>query len=415
MLSLTNICSILYTGFMRENKKAKLIILLLIISFLWGCSNKKEEENPSLTKITVKINSFEYAERKNNSILDALDITDGEFINAEDKINTLVLGEHTVNVKYKNSNGKTQKYKYVYTVKDTIKPMILHRSVFNVNVGSNPDILSQIICGDNYDSNLVCEIEGEYDFNKIGEYKVYFTAKDSSGNLTKSPFKIVVKEKQKSNGSNNTPVKGKDIADFIKKYKSDNNEIGIDVSTWQGDVDYEKVKNAGIDFVFIRLGFASKDGKITLDNKFKQNLKNAKEAGLKVGVYFYSKASTIKMAKEQAKYVIDALDGEELSLPIAFDWECWNDFNSFHISYTDLNLIAEEFIKTVQEAGYIGMNYGSASYLEKVWFIDEYPVWMAHYTTKTDFKKEYYIWQASNVGVVPGIDGFVDLDVLYIK
>ena len=61
------------------------------------------------------------------------------------------------------------------------------------------------------------------------------------------------------------------------------------------------------------------------------------------------------------------------------------------------------------------MNYGSASYLEKVWFIDEYPVWMAHYTTKTDFKKEYYIWQASNVGVVPGIDGFVDLDVLYIK
>jgi lysozyme len=400
---------------MRKNKIAKLIIILLIINFLWGCNNKKEEENPSLTKITVKNNSFEYAERKNNSISDALNITDGEFINVEDKINTLVLGEHTINVKYKNSNGKMQKYKFAYTVKDTTKPMILHRSVFNVNVGSNPDILSQIICGDNYDSNLECDIEGEYDFNKTGEYKVYFTAKDSSGNVTKSPFKIVVKEKQEPSDSNNTPVKSKAIADFINKYKNDNNQIGIDVSTWQGDVDYEKVKNAGIDFVFIRLGFANKDGKITLDNKFKQNLENAKGVGLKVGVYFYSKASTVMMAKEQAKYVIDVLDGEELSLPVAFDWECWNDFNSFHISYTDLNLIAEEFIKTVQNAGYIGMNYGSASYLEKVWFLDEYPVWMAHYTTKTDFKKEYYIWQASNVGVVPGIDGFVDLDVLYIN
>ncbi len=398
---------------MRENKLVKIIIVLLSTSFLCGCSIKNVDT--SITMISAKNNVFEYAQRKNNSVFDSLDITDGEFVNKDEKIDTFTLGEHSLSIKYKDSNGKIKKYDYVYTVKDTIKPMILHKSTFNVTVGSNPDILSQIICGDNYDRDVICEIEGEYNFNKIGEYQVNFTAEDSSGNLTTSPFKIIVKEKQKGSSNTNSETKGIDINDFIKTYKEDNNQIGIDVSTWQGDVDYEKVKGAGIDFVFIRVGFASKDGKITLDNKFKQNLKNAKEAGLKVGVYFYSKASTIKMAREQAKYVIDALDGEEISLPIAFDWECWSDFNSFHISYTDLNLIAEEFIKTVEDAGYVGMNYGSASYLEKVWFIDEYPIWMAHYTKKTDFAKDYYVWQVSNAGLVPGIDGFVDLDILYNK
>lgn len=339
-------------------------------------------------------------------------IAGGVFVDADEKIDTLNLGSNKLQIKYKDKNNKIKKYTYSYIVADSTKPMILHKSKYVVKRGSASNILDDIICGDNHDKTLVCEIKGEYDLNKIGEYAVNFYAKDEAGNETVSPFTIVVKDEIKSSKGQSS-VKEVNISDFISAYKTDNTLIGIDVSSWQGDIDFEKVKKAGVSFVFIRVGFADSKGNITLDNKFDKNIKEARNAGLKVGVYFYSKASTIKMAREQAQYVIDALNGKEIELPIAFDWECWSDFNEFMISYTDLNLIAEEFIKTCQKNGYKAMNYGSASYLEKVWNIDEYLVWMAHYTSKSDFAKKYYVWQASNVGVVPGIDGFVDLDVLY--
>ena len=102
-----------------------------------------------------------------------------------------------------------------------------------------------------------------------------------------------------------------------------------------------------------------------------------------------------------------------LELPIAFDWACWSDFNSFHISYTNLNDIALEFLNEVENSGYKGIIYGSASYLEKIWKIEEYPTWLAHYTKKTDYEKDYLMWQQTASGLVPGIEGNVDLNILY--
>lgn len=385
-------------------------MILLAGFLLFGCKHKDSNE----TMIKVINNVFDYGQRDNVSIADNLIIEDGDFDNPNLKINTLKLGNNKMIVKYVDKNNKIKKYTYSYIVADITKPMILHKSKFVIKKGSENKILDDIICGDNYDRTLKCEIKGDFDLNKVGEYSVNFYAKDEANNETISPFTIVVKEDIKSQKVQ-SEVKGVNISDFIGKYKKDNTLIGIDVSSWQGDIDFAKVKEAGVSFVFIRVGFADKSGNITLDNRFLNNLKGAKEQGLKVGVYFYSKASDVKMAREQALYVVEALNNEKIDLPIAFDWECWNDFNEFMISYTDLNVIAEEFIKTCEENGYKGMNYGSASYLEKVWNIDEYLVWMAHYTSKTDFAKKYYIWQASNVGLVPGIDGFVDLDVLYEK
>lgn len=386
----------------------KIVIGLLIGFLLFGC----ERSNSDVELIKIINDVFDYGQRDNVKISDNLVIVGGVFVDADEKIDTLNLGSNKLQIKYKDKNNKIKKYTYSYIVADSTKPMILHKSKYVVKRGSASKILDDIICGDNHDKTLVCEIKGEYDLNKIGDYAVNFYAKDEAGNETVSPFTIVVKDEIKSSLGQSS-VKEVNISDFISAYKTDNTLIGIDVSSWQGDIDFEKVKEAGVSFVFIRVGFADSKGNITLDNKFDKNIKEARNAGLKVGVYFYSKASTIKMAREQALYVIDALNGEEIALPIAFDWECWNDFNEFMISYTDLNLIAEEFIKTCQKNGYKAMNYGSASYLEKVWNIDEYLVWMAHYTSKSDFAKKYYVWQASNVGVVPGIDGFVDLDVLY--
>ena len=111
-------------------------------------------------------------------------------------------------------------------------------------------------------------------------------------------------------------------------------------------------------------------------------------------------------------YVIDNLSNEKLELPIYFDWECWDDFNSFHISYVKLNLIAENFMNRLIQKGYSSGLYGSASYLEKIWDLNEYNIWLAHYTEKTDYQNKYNIWQQTASGIVPGIEGNVDLNII---
>lgn len=191
--------------------------------------------------------------------------------------------------------------------------------------------------------------------------------------------------------------------------------IGIDISSWQSDIDFKKVKDDGVEFVIIRTGFGHKNNEIIFDNKFYEYLKGAKDNGLKVGLYFYSYAKNVKESSEQAKWVINALNGESLDLPIAFDWEIFNGFNKYNLSLTDLNLIGETFIKEVNNAGYEGMLYSSKYYLENMWNLNEYKTWLAHYTDKTNYKGDYYIWQLSNTGKVNGIKGDVDLDILYLK
>ncbi len=199
----------------------------------------------------------------------------------------------------------------------------------------------------------------------------------------------------------------------MNNYKNNNTEVGIDVSEWQGDIDWNKVKNAGATFVMIRIGHGTNDdGTYYEDKKFAQNLVGAKTAGLKVGIYYYSKAISSDEAIKQAKWIISVLNGEKLDLPISFDWESWSSFNSFHINYNDLNNTAKSFMDEVIKAGYKGMNYGSVSYLEKIWSLDAYPTWAAHYAKVIDYSKPYYIWQAANTGRIDGINAHVDLDVL---
>ena len=136
-----------------------------------------------------------------------------------------------------------------------------------------------------------------------------------------------------NSGGNSTKLQ---FSDAYKKYKTDSTELGIDVSEWQGDVDYEKVKEAGATFVMMRIGVKLDSG----EEPFLNNIKNAKKSGLKVGVYVYSKALSSAEAIEEAEWVIDQLDGETLDLPIVFDWEIWSNWNSYHMSFHDLNKMA---------------------------------------------------------------------------
>ena len=376
-----------------------------------GC-NKKEKEITSSNEITAKDNlTFEYAEKI--KLYDLVN-SDRGITDNNDYIDTYKLGNNEITINYTNSKNEEDKVKVTYNVVDSTKPIILLSSSITAYKGKDINLVNSGICADNYDKKPNCYVEGEYDINKVGKYDLKYVAVDSNNNKNEKKFTLNVKEKKKTTTSNNShPKKKYLIEDLIKEHKNDNTMIGIDVSSWQSDIDFKKVKDSGVEFVIIRIGFGHKKGEIIYDNRFSEYLKSAKENGLRVGLYFYSYAKNVKESSEQAKWIIEVLNGESLDLPIAFDWEIFGGFNNYNLSLTDLNLIGEAFIKKLNSAGYEGMLYSSKYYLENMWNLNEYKTWLAHYIDKTNYKGEYYIWQLSNTGKVNGIKGDVDLDILY--
>ena len=297
-----------------------------------------------------------------------------------------------------------------YNVLDKTPPLIIGGNK-TVEVNSKTNIVNKFLCGDNYDDTPKCYIEGEYNINKVGTYNLTYKAEDSSGNKSQKSFKLYVVKPSNSSSQDNKPRTK--ISEFIKKYKTDKTSIGIDVSAWQDDIDWKKVKDSGVEFAMIRIGFGhTSKGEIKLDNWYLNNIKKAKEQNIDVGLYFYSYAGTIEEAVNQAKWIVKTLDGESLNLPIAFDWEDWSDFNTYKISFRTLNKIANAFIDEVEKNGYDGMIYGSAYYLNRIWY-DYDKTWLAYYTSNNDYEKDYMMWQLSSRGEVPGISGSVDINILY--
>jgi GH25 family lysozyme M1 (1,4-beta-N-acetylmuramidase) len=151
---------------------------------------------------------------------------------------------------------------------------------------------------------------------------------------------------------------------------------------------------------------------MTLDKRFEENYKKAKDAGLKVGVYLFSYDSTEEQVREAARQVTEKLGGEKLDLPVAFDWEDFGSFQTYGLSFYQLNGLYDAFADELSKSGYDCMLYGSKNYLEKVWEdTDTRPVWLAHFTDKTDYKGPYLLWQASCTGNIDGIGGDVDMDI----
>lgn len=400
------------------NMKKKMLIICLLLLILVGCSkNNNEYIDNSNTKVILSGNlSFEYASKVR--LYDIVKIEDGKITSDNLLLDTYNLGKNKIIVNYKTYNNR-DKYKVVeYDVVDTTKPLVLISSSYSTTKGSNVNLVNKALCADNYDKRPNCRVEGEYDVNKVGTYNLKYIATDSSNNTTSKSFKLVVKEKpKKTNNTSNASTKKSsvNIKDAIKKYKNENTMIGVDVSTWQDTIDWEKAKKAGVEFAMIRIGFGhNSKNKIVMDNQYKKNIVNAKKAGIPVGVYFFSYAKSVEEAREQAKYIVDILDGETLELPIAFDWENWSKFNSYNISLTDINLIADTFINEVTKHGYQGTLYSSKYYLENIWNVGTKDTWLAHYTSeKSSYSKPYSMWQFSSRGKVDGIDALVDLNVLY--
>ncbi len=200
---------------------------------------------------------------------------------------------------------------------------------------------------------------------------------------------------------------------------------GIDVSYVQQDIDWKTVKNSGIDFAFVRAGYrATDDGSLHTDDYFNQNIKRSAKNGLMTGVYFFSQATSRKEAIEEANYVLELVDGHELTLPIVMDFEeasggrLSKAIESGKLTPKKLTNICKAFTSVIEAAGYESAVYGNFNMLTYVLDGAELAkatnIWTAQYNINADFSGQYRFWQCTDSMTVPGISGNVDLDFMYI-
>ncbi len=193
---------------------------------------------------------------------------------------------------------------------------------------------------------------------------------------------------------------------------------GIDVSVFQGDIDWNRVKEDGIDFVMLRAGFRGYGSKGIMeeDGKFRENYNNAKKAGIDVGAYFYSQAINESEAREEARFVLDIVKDMQLDYPIAYDWEYvdYAQARTDNMTSEEITLCAKAFCEEIKSSGrdviiYFNREIGYFEYdLNTLKDID---FWLAEYSDYPTFIYKFIMWQYTDKGVVDGIEAGVDMNV----
>lgn len=387
------------------------LLMIIILSFLGIKLYNYLRIKYARIEIVLKDDlTIEFLEEK--KVSDFIESINGNIVD-DYIIDTTTLGEKEVTFDFINDQNIKLSYSYNIEVIDTVEPLIWLGDRYSVAVNSEDYLTQKILCGDNYDNKPNCFIEGDYDLNTVGEYDLVFKAIDSSGNEEEKKFILNVYEPvAKENNSKEKTYTN--LEDVISKYKNENTKIGLDISSFQEDIDFSKLKEAGVEFVIIRVGYGY-NNKNYLDKKFNYNIEQANKYDIDVGIYYYSYANTLEEVKKQAKWVLKQIKNYSVNLPIAFDWEEWNNFNEYNLSFFGLTSMADVFLKTIEEAGYKGMLYSSKTYLENIWMPLNYKIWLAQYNENPTYKGDYYMWQMCNNGKVSGISKEVDIDVMYIK
>lgn len=311
------------------------------------------------------------------------------------------------------------------------------------------DLLGDLVTGESF--YVTVEDVGEYkDLDKdgviyigdlkAGEYKVALNPLDGYS-VPSNSTKIRVKEQveyvaiedislliktedeidaQKEDSKENSALADADKTEIKKQHSTDaTSRFGIDVSKWQGDIDWDKVREDGVDFVMIRCGYrGSVTGALVEDPKFLANIRGAKRAGIKVGVYFFTQAVNEVEAVEEASMVIALCDGYELDYPVVIDSEgAGGNGRADSLDVETRTKVCAAFCETIENAGYEAGVYASRSWYNanlNVNELDKYRIWLAEYRSTPLYSGYYDMWQYTSKGKVDGIEGNVDLNISYL-
>ena len=263
---------------------------------------------------------------------------------------------------------------------DTKAPMFLSlpESV-SIKVGNEFNIQKHIGYIDNCDADVDISVEGEVDTSTVGSYPITITLTDDAGNTKTGNMTVKVYKPSNTGGGGgggsdtHTTLK---YSDFMARYPDSDIAYGIDVSRYQGDIDFNKVKAAGCEFVYLR-----------------------------AMIYNNNELDTAELLK--------VLNGKQIDLPVAFDWESWWNFQKYKMSIVDINNLFYEFADIMAQNGYKTILYASKYYLEIIWEPAGYDVWLAHYVKQTTYEGEYTIWQTGSIGRIDGCSEDVDTDILF--
>ena len=250
----------------------------------------------------------------------------------------------------------------------------------------------------------------------------YYTFQDVEGNSYEAP--LLADVPQCTYDFDNLET---DETTGYKKFDDEENgvtaRLGIDVSEFQGEaIDWKQVKASGIKFVIIRLGYRAygENGELVLDAMYEQNIEGALDAGLEVGVYFFSQAVNAAEAVEEAEFVLDNLASYKITGPVVYDTEeiKWDTARTDDNTKQEFTNYCKVFCDTVEQAGYAPMIYSNMKWMAftlDMSELSEYDFWYADYHEKPQCPYDYKIWQYSEDGVVPGINANVDMNLWFEK
>jgi len=256
---------------------------------------------------------------------------------------------------------------------------------------------------------------------------------NSENQTPDNPNKIENEDPQ--NDSNKNPDKENgsganvNVSDVVDKNETKEITLGIDVSKYQGSIDWKKVADAGIDFVMVRVGYRElASGKIVADTNAKYNMQEAQKYGIKVGAYFFSTAISKEEAIEEANWVANYISKYKITYPVAYDCEGFlkEESRQYHMTKTERTDVALSFLKRIKECGYTPMFYASKGDLsgnsqwETSRIDGSYKIWVAQYpdapypqTEKSSYAGKHAMWQYTNKGSMEGISQPVDVNVAY--
>lgn len=208
----------------------------------------------------------------------------------------------------------------------------------------------------------------------------------------------------------------------LYSYKDDKYtaKLGVDVSRFQNEIDWSAVAGDGVRFAMLRMGYRGYvDGMLMTDPRFRQNIEGALANGLQVGVYFFSQAVTPAEAVEEAEYLLAAIEGYDVAMPVVFDMEIVTesaDARANSLTPEERTAITKAFCDRIAESGHEPMIYGNTAWLlsKLDWKqLQEYPVWLAQYSREPHFPYQFSMWQYTSAGKVNGIEGDVDLNLCF--